>query len=233
MARRPPPKTTTTAKIIDAMKTYSLSNMPTKIRSLLCAGVVALMSASAVSVYAHCDTLDGPVVIAARKALAETNVNLVLIWVQKADETEIKQAFEKTMTVRKLNAEARELSDRYFLETLVRVHRMGEGAPYTGLKPAGTDLGEAIPAADKAIEDGKLLPVAKLLTGAVHDGLHQKFEEVQARQNYAKDDVDSGRKYVAAYVEYVHYVEGVDTAARRGVGDHPHEEAKSAAHEHH
>ena len=195
--------------------------------------VVALLSFGAISAFAHCDTLDGPVVAAARQALASNNVNLVLIWVKKADEPEIRKAFEKTIAVRKLNAEARDLADLYFFETLVRIHRAGEGAPYTGLKSAGTDLGEAIPAADKAIENGKLEPVATLLTGVVHEGLHKKFEEVQARKNYAKDDVEAGRKYVAAYVEFVHYVEGVHAAASGEAGEHAHDEAKPTAHEHH
>jgi Family of unknown function (DUF6448) len=113
---------------------------------------VALMLAAIIdpyTAYAHCDGLDGPVVKAAQKALAEDNVNLVLIWVQKDDEAEIKRAFEKTVAVRKLNPEARELADMYFFETLVRTHRAAEGAPYTGLKPAGRDLGPAIPAAER------------------------------------------------------------------------------------
>jgi hypothetical protein len=58
--------------------------------------------------------------------------------------------------VRKLNPEAKEFADMYFFETLVRIHRAGEGEPYTGIKPAGRDLGPAVPAADKAIVDGKL-----------------------------------------------------------------------------
>jgi Family of unknown function (DUF6448) len=82
----------------------------------------------------HCDGMDGPVVKAAQKALEAGNVNLVLIWVQKADEVEVRKAFDQTITVRKLGPEARALADRYFFETLVRLHRAGEGAPYTGLK---------------------------------------------------------------------------------------------------
>jgi hypothetical protein len=89
---------------------------------------------------AHCDSLDGPVVNAARAALTESNVNLVLIWVQPDDESAVKHTFEKTLAVRRLNAEARELADMYFFETLVRVHRAGEGAPYIGLKPGGSIL---------------------------------------------------------------------------------------------
>lgn len=190
---------------------------------------VAMLAFGAANAQAHCDTLDGPVVNAARQALASNNVNLVLIWVQKTDEPEIKKAFEKASAVRKLNTEARDLADMYFFETLVRIHRAGEGAPYTGLKATDKDLGPAIPAADKAILDGKLEPVAKLLTGAVHEGLHKKFEEVQARKNYAKDDVAAGREYVKAYVEFVHYVEGVHYAA---AGEHSHEHAEAPAHEH-
>ncbi len=91
-------------------------------------------------VFGHCDGMDGPVVQSAQRALAKGDVNLVLVWVQANDEAEIRKVFAKTMAVRKLNAEARELADLYFFETLVRIHRAGEGAPYTGLKPAGRDL---------------------------------------------------------------------------------------------
>jgi hypothetical protein len=181
---------------------------------------------------AHCDTLDGPVVKAARAALVETNVNLVLPWVKQKDEAEIKRAFEKTIAVRKLNFEARDLADMYFFETLVRVHRAGEGEPYTGLKPAGPDLGPATPAADKSIEDGKLEPVTKLLTEAAQDGLHKRFEEVVARKNYAKNDVHAGREYVKAYVEYVHYVEGVYDASIGPVAEHAPDRAQPATHDH-
>jgi hypothetical protein len=197
------------------------------------AGLVlsALLLGGAHRVQAHCDTLDGPVVNAARTALTESNVNRVLIWVQKQDEAEIKQAFEKTLAVRKLSTEARNLADMYFFETLVRIHRAGEGAPYTGLKPAG-DLSPAIRAADMAIKDGKLEPVARLLTGAVHEGLHKRFEEVSTRTNFAPNDVSAGREYVEAYVKYVHYVEGVYDASSGAVAEHAHAEGAPAVHEH-
>ena len=66
---------------------------------------------------AHCDTLDGPVVAAARKALDTNNVNLVLIWVQKNDEAEIRKHFKKAVAVRKAGEHARlsvMASDAYF-----------------------------------------------------------------------------------------------------------------------
>ena len=104
-------------------------------------------------VFAHCDGLDGPLVKAAQKALETGDVNLVLIWVQKKDEAEVRQAFQKTLTVRKSSAQAGELADRYFFETVVRLHRAGEGAPYTGLglyeaakNPAHGHFPETVPA---------------------------------------------------------------------------------------
>ncbi len=72
------------------------------------------------------------------------------------DQVETRNGFQKTLTVRKLNPEAKELADMYFFETLVRIHWAGEGEPYTGIQPAGRDLGPAIPAADKAIAEGKI-----------------------------------------------------------------------------
>lgn len=168
----------------------------------------------------HCDGMDGPVVKAAQKALETGNVNLVLIWVQKADEVEIRKAFDQTITVRKLSPEARALADRYFFETLVRLHRAGEGAPYTGLKPAGRDLGPAIPAADRALEAGSVEPLLKLLSDAVQAGTGEHFKHAMAKKNFDKNDVELGREYVKAYVEFVHYVERIYQAAKHPAPGH-------------
>jgi len=169
---------------------------------------------------AHCDGLDGPVVKAAQKALTEGGITPVLIWVRKGDEPEIKQAFAKTLAVRKLNAEAKELADLYFFETLVRIHRTGEGAPYTGLKPAGRDLGPAIPAADKALDTRSVEPVKKLLLDIVEHGVQTHFQAALGKKQFAKHDVTTGRAYVQAYVEYIHYVEGLHKAAANTVEGH-------------
>lgn len=184
------------------------------------------------NVLAHCDGLDGPVVTAARKALETGDVNLVLLWVNKKDEPEIRQVFQKTLAVRKLSPEARELADLYFFETLVRVHRAGEGEPYTGLKPAGRDLGPAIPAADKAITDGKLEPLYKLLMDKIHEGLHEYFKKVMARKNFDKNNVEAGREYIEAYVPFIHYVEQLYEAARKAGHGHHAESKEGEAHKH-
>jgi hypothetical protein len=171
-------------------------------------------------VFAHCDGMDGPVIKAAQKALETGNVNLVLIWVLKNDEAEIKKAFQKTLAVRKLNPQAKELADMYFFETLVRVHRAGEGEPYTGLKPAGRDLDPAIPAADKAIESGKLEPLLKILTETVQTEVREKFKVVAAKKKFKPDDVDAGREYVEVYVPFVSYVERIYATAKGAAKGH-------------
>ena len=158
-------------------------------------------------VFAHCDGLDGPVVKSARAALEVRNVALVAIWVQPQDEPEIRRAFEQTLVVRSLSPQAKELADRFFFETVVRVHRAGEGAPFTGLRPAGRDLGPAIPAADKALEERSLEPLVTLLTDTMRDRLRQHFNEVVTARTYDVGDVAAGREYVRAYVEFIHYVE--------------------------
>jgi hypothetical protein len=196
-------------------------------RRTLAVLVAAVSLSWAAGAQAHCDTLDGPVVGAARQALDAGNVNLVLGWVQKKDEAEVRSAFQKASTVRKTSAAAKDLADTYFFETLVRVHRAGEGAPYTGLKPAGK-IEPAIALADKAIETGKLEPVGKALTERTHEGLHKQFEAVMAKKNYKPGDVAATRAYVEAYVPYVHYVERLHDAAQTGGAAHAQETAKAA-----
>ncbi len=169
---------------------------------------------------AHCDGLDGPVVYAAKKALETGNVVPVLIWVQKKDEKTIEDAFRKTLDLRKLGPQAKELADTHFFETLVRVHRAGEGAPYTGLKPAGRDIGPVLPAADKAMENGKIEPLAKLLRQLIEQGLHEQFAQVMAKKDFKQDDPKAGREFVAAYVTYIHYVERLYEAVKQGAHGH-------------
>jgi hypothetical protein len=162
---------------------------------------------------AHCDGLDGPVVKAAQSALDTRNPALVLIWVQVKDEPGIRTAFEQAVAVRALGPQAKALADRYFFETLVRVHRTGEGAPYTGLQPVGRDLGPAIPAADKALDSGSVEPVVALLTGAMQAHLREHFKAAITAKAFSQGDVNAGREYVKAYVEFIHYVERIYEAS--------------------
>jgi hypothetical protein len=204
-----------------------ITNMSRMIAVAVGLGVVALIPARAL---AHCDGLDGPVVKAAQRALETRNPALVLIWVQEKDESEIRKAFEQTLAVRDLSPQARELADRFFFETLVRIHRAGEGAPFTGLKPAGRHLGPAIPAADEAVRVGSVEPVRHLLTVAIQERLRQQFGEVMAAKTFRPDDVAGGRAYVKAYVEFIHFVERLYDSTMNASHGH-FEERESAKHD--
>jgi uncharacterized protein DUF6448 len=181
---------------------------------------------------AHCDTLAGPVVTTARAALEKGEVTPVLKWVRKEDEGEIRAAFRKTLIVRRQGPAARELADTYFFETLVRVHRAGEGEPYTGLKPAGA-VEPPVAAADQALASGGVEALVKEVTDATAAGTRRRFAEVLAKKQHAEESVPAGREYVAAYVEFIHYVERLHltaTGETAGHGESPGAEAERAAH---
>ena len=179
-----------------------------KARSMFtAAAVLAGLAVSASPAAAHCDSMDGPVVKAARLAIASGKVELVLVWVRPQDEPEIREAFARTLAVRRLGADAETLADRWFFETLVRVHRAGEGEPYTGLKPAGTEPSPGIAAADQAVALGNLDALAAGVTDHLGAALRERFERVQALRDYDPGDVEAGRRYVQAYVEFIHFVE--------------------------
>jgi hypothetical protein len=198
------------------------ASMRTKFFTVLAvfAAVIASVVFASTAVFAHCDGMDGPVAQAAQKALETGDVNPVLIWVLKDDEGEIKNAFRKTLAVRKLNPQAKELADMYFFETLVRVHRAGEGEPYTGLKPAGRSVDPAIVAADMAIESGKVEPLLKILTETLETEVREKFKAVTAKKKFQTDDVEAGREYVEAYVPFVSYIERISTIVKSEAKGH-------------
>ncbi len=185
--------------------------------------VAALVAPSPVA--AHCDSMDGPVVKTAQRALASGDVAPVLSWVRAQDEPEIRTAFARTLAVRKQGGEAAKLADLWFFETLVRVHRAGEGAPYTGLKPAGYVPAAGIAAADRALENGSIDAVARQAAGEIAGSLRERYERVRALGSYAPGDVEAGRRYVHAYVEFIHYVEAVHEL----VGGNPNAHAHAAA----
>jgi len=189
---------------------------------------IFLILALPAAVLAHCDTLDGPVVADARVALEKGDITPVLKWVQADDEPELKAAFAKARDVRKLNPEAKALADSYFFETLVRVHRAGEGAPYTGLKPAGM-VEPPIAKADQSLEKGNVDELAKAIAGHTEAGIRERFQHALETRKHAGESVAAGREYVEAYVTYVHYVEGIVNAVHTKAH---HGEAEATGHQH-
>lgn len=169
--------------------------------------MISIITLSSFSVFAHCDSMEGPVVKASQKALETGNLNYVLVWVRAEDEQEIKSMFDKVNKVRSLNDDAKELADMYFFETVVRVHRMGEGVGYTGLKPAGYTPEEGIEAADLAIENNSVDDILRHLDSSKNEEVKHYFADLQSKKNYKVDDLIAGREYVAAYVHFIHYIE--------------------------
>jgi len=153
------------------------------------------------SAFAHCDTMDGPVVFAAKEALVTKNVNHVLIWVQPTQEKEVIVAFEAA-----INDPDKEYD---FFATLVRVHREGEGAEFEGLKPAGV-VEPIVQLSDQAIEQNDVAIVLDPLTKTLQQSITEQFQELQAKKDFSPDDVEAGREYVEHYVTFMHNVEGID-----------------------
>ena len=175
----------------------------------------------------HCDSLDGPVVSAARHALEADDVDLVLPYAPEDAETEIRSVFDAVRKVRVLDEDAREVADRLFFETVVRLHRAGEGAPYSGLKPAGLDVGPVIPLAEKAVATGDAAHLADYLATELHHQLEHRLGEV-ARLATTKDrSTADAREWVGAMLGlqvYSHHLLGALRASAHGEGEgHTHE----------
>lgn len=194
--------------------------------ALAAAGCLAMMAMGPLPARAHCDTMDGPVVKAAKAALEKGDVTPVLKWVKKGDEAAIRGAFKRTLTVRGKGPDARELADMYFFETLVRLHRAGEGAAYEGLKPSGMEIEPPVAAADRALDGGSADDAVKMVTAVMTEGLRHRFADAAAKKKHMDESVEAGRNYVEAYVEFVHYMEALYAAAIGRASGHSGESSK-------
>jgi hypothetical protein len=173
---------------------------------LAAGGVAAWLTAP--RAVAHCDTMDGPIVPEARRALDSGDVRPLLKWVRERDEAAIRSAFARARALRERGPDVREMADQFFLETLIRIHRAGEGEPFTGLKPAGS-APPIFKVADEALDAGSVDALADELADSIRREIKDRFDAARHRRERADDSVDAGRAYVEAYVGYMHFVEGI------------------------
>jgi hypothetical protein len=159
---------------------------------------------------AHCDMMEGPVIKDAQKAIETNNVNYVLKWVAPEGEKEVNEAFKLSIKVRDLSPEAKILSEKYFFETLVRIHLQSEGKSFSGVKPKGTPIDEVILAADKSIETGSMSQLENMVANGKLKELKKLFDIVLELSKYDVNDLPAAREYVESYVKFFHYAEGSD-----------------------
>lgn len=164
---------------------------------------------------AHCDTLDGPVIHDARKAIEAKDITPILKWVKPKDENIVRAAFQKLLAGK---AKSPEAAENKFFATLVRIHRAGEGAPFTGLKPAGA-VEPVVAEADKALASGLSDALVKVITDDITAGIKQRYEHVAATYKHKDESVAQGREFVEAYVTFAHYIERLHQDAT-GKGAH-------------
>jgi hypothetical protein len=190
--------------------------------AIVAIGVIVLWPRSA---SAHCDTEDGPAVTDGRLALESGDPSPALAWVHAEGDAEVREVFGLAQRVRALGGEARLVADRLFLETLVRVHRAGEGAGFDGIKPAG-QVDPVVVAADRSIDTGEIEPLVGLVPSERLPELRARLARALALKHHDVKDVEAGRRWVAAYVSFVKYAEGEEHEH----GDAPH--GRDAALEH-
>lgn len=170
---------------------------------------VAFLMLSVFQGFAHCDSYDGPVIKDALKALEENKVELVLKWVEPQYEQEIKEKFYQTIRLKGKNEEINKILENNFLETLVRLHREGEGESYTGIKPAGS-MTPLVAMADQSLETKKIDHLIESVNHHIKDVLKERYAKVMALSKSKDNSVEEGRAFVMAYVEYTHTLEALE-----------------------
>ncbi len=174
-----------------------------------------IMFAFSIPTYAHCDSYDGPVIQDALKALNEKDVSYVMKWIDKDQEAEIASLFNKTLGLKNSDLEIYSIVEKHFLETLVRLHRETEGAPFTGLKPAGSTT-PIIQMADQSIENKEVNNLLTNLDKHIQKVITEKYEKVNALSKVKDNSTAEGRAYVEAYVDYTHTLEAIEAALEHG-----------------
>lgn len=188
------------------------------IKSVLFLSLFAVMMLVVTPASAHCDSYDGPVIKEALRALDTNNVELVYKWITPDQEKEISVLFNKTYSLKDGDKELYNIVERHFLETLVRLHRETEGAPFTGIKPVGS-MTPVVQMADNAIATNDVSTVTNAVVNHLADVIQERYTKVMELSKTKDNSVQQGREYVEAYVVYTHTLEAVENLLH---GDHSH-----------
>ncbi|MDT8379077.1 MAG: DUF6448 family protein [Desulfotignum sp.] len=186
------------------------------VKNLLVLVIIGLLGVSSGVAWAHCDTESGPTAVDARKALETGNFKTAAIWVGEEQTPELQESFEQSLAVYVMGGKAKELAERYFMTTTVRLHRQAEGMQFTGLKPA-QPLPPVVAKAEETLETGNLQPITDLLATEMQKETQKWFQKaLEARKKYDGTSVEAGREWVDAYVKYVIFVNGLHKTIKAG-----------------
>ncbi len=155
----------------------------------------------------HSESMDGPVVNAAEIALDMENVNYILPFVAVEHEGELKEAFERTILVRELSADAAELADYWFFETAVRLHLSGRGKSYDGIKPTGYNRRPALTLAEEALKKENPSDLVEFMVSFMKEDIQSRFEDALSKKDYQISDIESGRDYISSKQDFVRYLD--------------------------
>lgn len=184
------------------------------IRTALYAGLVAFAGLTAsTTAFAHCDSMDGPVITEAKSALQARDVTPLLKWVPENREESVREAFASALSESAGGNVAQEQANQQLYATLVRIHREAEGAPFTGVKPAG-HIPAIVQAADAALHAGNVDSLVAQVTTNVEHAIRERFAKAEQSKQQANQSVKQGRAYVNDYIHYVHFVEEVNGMAK-------------------
>jgi hypothetical protein len=67
---------------------------------------------------------------------------------------------------------------------------------------------------DQALDGGTSTELVDHVISGLRTELTERFKRAQAAKAHANDNVEAGRRYVAAYVEYLHYLEALHNAGK-------------------
>ncbi|MGI5819075.1 MAG: DUF6448 family protein [Armatimonadota bacterium] len=187
---------------------------------MVCAFLAAVTTGA---VWAHCDRINGPVAKDAISALEQRDFGVVQIWVGEDQELELRARFDEALTVGQQSEAAREMAERYFIETAIRLHREAEGMHFTGVKPAAEPSPD-IAAAERALEMADVTIVTDYLKARIDEEVGAWFAGAREAQGHRHTSVEAGRKWIDAYVKYVVFIhtlsEVIEAGPPHGAHDH-------------
>jgi len=154
---------------------------------------------------------NGPVIIAAKKALETGNPNYVLIWVPEESENTLKNLLEKTFCERSTRKNIQNRGIDWYFESVNRLHFTCRWPHCPGMTSDGSDMKMIVSMVERAFETGNCEEICGVLPIAHTAEVKLRFHNVMNKRNYTVDDIAAGRAYVSAFIAFIAYLHNLSS----------------------
>lgn len=159
------------------------------------------------------DSHNGPMMIAAKRALETGKAHHILIWIPEKSENTLKNLLEKVCCKRRIQADGHDRIVDWYFETISRFHSGYYGPHNLNISTKTPEEKSIIFLVESACESGNFEEITTVIRDTPTGEMRQRFDDVMKKRNYCEENIAAGRVYVSVFTYFIAFVNNLRTGS--------------------